>query len=71
MNLLVPVDGCPNCIDALAHPYRVTGDGTADGIVAYYRCPACLYSWWTSWHSSALSLRCPGCPACVREAGAA
>lgn len=71
MSLLLPVDGCPECVRTVAHPWRVTSDGTSDGIVAHYRCPGCRHSWWTTWHISALDLPCPGCPACNSQEGAA
>jgi hypothetical protein len=63
-----PVDGCGECITekhhVLVHPYRVVIDRDRQGLRAWYRCPECLWSWWTSWHISALDSPCPGCPLC-------
>ena len=63
-----PVDGCGECVtakvSALVHPYRVVIDADGTGLRAWYRCPVCLLSWWTSWSIDALERSCPGCPAC-------
>jgi hypothetical protein len=75
VTLLLPTDGCPNCITthkgAPIHPDRVEIQGS--GLRAWYRCHRCLYSWWTAWRVEALKMPCPGCEACtaLREEGAA
>ncbi len=75
MELLLPTDGCPNCISvdnaARVHPHRVRKDTKGSGIFAYYRCPVCRLSWMTGWSADAAELPCPGCPACDSQAGAA
>lgn len=75
MSLLLPTDGCDNCMTVErsfpVHPFQVIGDGTPDGIFAFYRCPGCGLSWWTGWHASALALPCPGCALCRSPAGVA
>ena len=64
---LLPTDGCPRCITAdPVHPHRLEFSDDALSLAAWYRCPACRWSWVTGWDSSALDLPCPGCPACVR-----
>lgn len=76
MDLLLPTDGCDNCMTVErsfpVHPYRVDEDFRADSIRAWYKCPACGYRWWTGWTSEALDVPCPGCPSCaIPKAGAA
>jgi hypothetical protein len=75
MDLLLPTDGCDNCMTMErsfpVHPYRVISDGTPDGIFAFYRCPQCCLSWRTGWGVSNLALPCPGCALCTPQAGAA
>lgn len=68
--LLLPTDGCPECISPdPVHPHRVGGPG--DGpFRAEYRCPVCGYNWSTYWTADALTLPCPGCPACTNTRGA-
>lgn len=74
--LLLPVDGCPNCITAahmrLVHPYEVAEHLIdSEGIRAFYECPDCGYHWFTGWVSGQLTVACPGCPSCVPQAGVA
>jgi hypothetical protein len=41
-------DGCPECVGRPVKPFRTVPDGE-DGLRCWYRCPRCLWSWWTSW----------------------
>lgn len=41
-------DGCPHCVMTYNRPLSIT-DTSADGVRCQYRCPACLWSWWTSY----------------------
>ena len=76
MSLLLPVDGCSNCITAgrvrLVHPYQVA-ELVIDslGIRAWYKCPDCGHGWWTGWEHAQLDVPCPGCPLCAPQAGVA
>lgn len=73
MTLLLPTDGCRECVTETkgspVHPYQVVD--LDPGVVAGYRCPSCDYVWWTSWAPEALGLPCPGCDLCVAEMGGA
>jgi hypothetical protein len=85
MSLLLPADGCPDCITeticASVHPYRLEFMPAEDSgrrwvhfdawVKAFYRCPRCRYSWWTGWSPGAINLPCPGCDLCQPESGAA
>jgi hypothetical protein len=43
------IERCPHCVGpAYLRPIHVTIEPD-DGARCIYRCPACLYSWWTSW----------------------
>ena len=75
-SLLLPVDGCPGCITQehmrIVHPYQVAGHLIdSEGIRAWYECPDCGHRWFTGWQAEQLDVPCPGCPSCVKAAGAA
>lgn len=62
MTLLLPTDGCPECLSMPVHPYDIGPAG--DSFIALYHCPACGHGWWTGWMADAMDLPCPGCPEC-------
>jgi hypothetical protein len=51
-NLLV--DNCPECC-ATTGPLRHVVEGS--GVIARYRCGACLWSWWCTWSVSAFDAK--------------
>ena len=69
MTLLLPTDGCPECVTGdPVHPYQVHPQGRAGGIKAWYWCPVCGRRWPCWWAPEAAELPCPGCDLCVAEA---
>lgn len=63
MTLLLPTDGCPQCVTARpVHPWVVLKHDTS--MTAWYVCPACRHEWSCNWALSALDLPCPGCKDC-------
>jgi hypothetical protein len=50
-----PADGCPKCTGAFAVvPQHAESDGSG-GVSCWYRCPACLHSWRTSWDTRGMA----------------
>jgi hypothetical protein len=67
ISLLLPTDGCPQCISGTpVHP-RDVNVRDEFCLRAWYACPACGHRWDTYWALEARDLPCPGCPGCSDE----
>lgn len=49
------LEHCPECTDVVPCEPRRLCDAPMGGVTGWYRCQACLYSWWTGWQREAVS----------------